>query len=102
MVTLFPSALQLLPECFRTAPLTKHIPSQTDADQKFFFRICVNLRNLRAKVFPLVLCSFAAEIFSSKIAKRARLELEARTGKNVVTGENHLPPASAKNIRDLR
>ena len=28
MVTLLPSALQLLPEFFRTAPLTKHIPSQ--------------------------------------------------------------------------
>jgi hypothetical protein len=34
-----------------------------------------------------------------KIAKRARLELEARTGKKVVTGENYLPPASAKKIR---
>jgi DNA-damage-inducible protein D len=35
-----------------------------------------------------------------KIAKRARLELEARTGKKVVTGENYLPPANAKkNIR---
>ena len=43
--------------------------------------------------------SFAAKIFSSKIAKRARLELEAGTGKNVVTGENYLPPASAKIIR---
>jgi hypothetical protein len=42
------------------------------------------------------LSSSAAKIFSSKIAKRARLELEARTGKEVVTGENHLPPASAK------
>jgi hypothetical protein len=35
------------------------------------------------------------------IAKRARLELEARTGKKVVTGENYLPPASAKKIRDV-
>jgi len=34
-----------------------------------------------------------------KIAKRARLELEAQTGKRVVTGENYLPPASAKKIR---
>jgi len=33
------------------------------------------------------------------IAKRARLELEAKTGKKVVTGENYLPPASAKKIR---
>jgi len=34
-----------------------------------------------------------------KIAKRARLELEAKTGKNVVTGENYLPPSRAKQIR---
>ena len=34
-----------------------------------------------------------------KIARRARLELEARTGKRVVTGENYLPPAGAKKIR---
>jgi DNA-damage-inducible protein D len=34
-----------------------------------------------------------------KIAKRARLELEARTGKKVVTGENYLSPASAKKIQ---
>jgi len=34
-----------------------------------------------------------------KIAKRARLELEAQTGKRVVTGENYLPPSSAKKIR---
>ena len=33
-----------------------------------------------------------------KIAKRARLELESKTGKNVVTGENYLPPASTKKI----
>lgn len=34
-----------------------------------------------------------------KIAKRARLELEARTGKRVVTGENFLPPNQAlKNL----
>ncbi|MHB8829976.1 MAG: BRO-N domain-containing protein [Syntrophales bacterium] len=31
-----------------------------------------------------------------KIAKRARLELEQETGRSVVTGENFLPPASAK------
>src|ERR1035437_6421193 len=34
-----------------------------------------------------------------KIAKRARLELEAQTGKRVVTGENYLPPGNAKKIR---
>jgi hypothetical protein len=33
-----------------------------------------------------------------KIAKRARLELEAQTGKNVVTGENYLPPNSNPKI----
>ncbi|MEI6656213.1 MAG: BRO family protein [Verrucomicrobiota bacterium] len=33
-----------------------------------------------------------------KIAKRARLELESKTGKNVVTGENYLPPARTKKI----
>jgi hypothetical protein len=32
--------------------------------------------------------------------KRARLELEAQTGKRVVTGENFLPPGSAKKIRE--
>jgi len=31
-----------------------------------------------------------------KIAKRARLELEEKTGKNVVTGENFLPPKPEK------
>jgi hypothetical protein len=50
MVTLFPSALQLLPEFFRTAPLTKLIPSQMDADEVFFFRIGVDLRDLRASL----------------------------------------------------
>ena len=34
-----------------------------------------------------------------KIARRARLELEAQTGKRVVTGENYLPPSNAKQIR---
>jgi hypothetical protein len=33
-----------------------------------------------------------------KIAKRARLELEAQTGKRVVTGENYLPAGIAKTI----
>ena len=31
-----------------------------------------------------------------KIAKRARLELESKTGKKVVTGENYLPPKKQK------
>ena len=35
-----------------------------------------------------------------KIAKRARLDLESRTGKKVVTDENYLPPGSAKKIRE--
>jgi hypothetical protein len=34
-----------------------------------------------------------------KIAKRARLELEARTGRKVVTGENYLPPDTTKKLR---
>jgi hypothetical protein len=33
-----------------------------------------------------------------KIAKRARLELEAQTGKKVVTGENYLPPDKANKM----
>jgi len=33
-----------------------------------------------------------------KIAKHARWELEAQTGKNVVTGENYLPPGSTQKI----
>lgn len=38
-----------------------------------------------------------------KIAKRARLELEATTGKRVVTGENFLPPGSGtKMIRGVK
>jgi hypothetical protein len=35
-----------------------------------------------------------------KIAKGARLELERKTGKSVVTGENFLPPVGArKNLK---
>jgi DNA-damage-inducible protein D len=30
------------------------------------------------------------------IAKKARLELERKTGRGVVTGENFLPPAKTK------
>ena len=36
-----------------------------------------------------------------KIAKRARLELESKTGKKVVTGENYLPPSRVKKARKL-
>ena len=36
-----------------------------------------------------------------KIAKGARLELEAKTGKRVVTGENYLPSGKPQNIRDV-
>ena len=42
----------------------------------------------------------AAARTGGKIAKRARLELEAQTGKRVVTGENYLPPGSSKQIRE--
>lgn len=34
-----------------------------------------------------------------RIAKRARLELEARTGKKVVTGQNYLPPHRVKKLQ---
>jgi DNA-damage-inducible protein D len=37
-----------------------------------------------------------------RIAKRARLELETRTGRRVVTGENYLPPGHGKKIRGAR
>jgi len=33
------------------------------------------------------------------IAKKARLELEEKTGKRVISGENYLPPKSAKKLR---
>jgi DNA-damage-inducible protein D len=36
------------------------------------------------------------------IAKRARLELESKTGKKVVTGENYLPPVTTKRIRGAK
>jgi hypothetical protein len=35
-----------------------------DADEEFFFRICVNLRGLRAKAFSLVLCLLQERIFA--------------------------------------
>lgn len=40
----------------------------------------------------------AAAKTGGKIAKRARLELEAKTSKKVVTSENYLPPASTKKL----
>lgn len=43
-----------------------------------------------------------ASKIGGKIAKRARLELEEKTGKKVVTGENYLPPAKAKHIRSKK
>jgi len=36
-----------------------------------------------------------------KIAKGARFELEAKTGKRVVTGENYLPSGKSQNIQDV-
>ena len=33
-----------------------------------------------------------------RIAKRARLDLEEKTGKKVITGENYLPPKSTKKL----
>jgi hypothetical protein len=32
------------------------------------------------------------------IAKKARLELEEKTGKRVISGENYLPPKSGKKL----
>ena len=32
------------------------------------------------------------------IAKKARLELEEKTGKRVISGENYLPPKSGKEL----
>jgi DNA-damage-inducible protein D len=37
----------------------------------------------------------AAAKTGGRIAKRARLELEAKTGRKVVTRENYLPPSTA-------
>lgn len=36
-----------------------------------------------------------------KIAKSARLELESKTGRKVVTSENYLPPSRVKKVRRL-
>ena len=40
----------------------------------------------------------AAAISGGSIARKARLELEAKTGKKVVNGENYLPPSKRKGI----
>jgi DNA-damage-inducible protein D len=37
-----------------------------------------------------------------KIAKSARLELESKTGRKVITSENYLPPAKAKQIESKK
>lgn len=42
----------------------------------------------------------AAAQSGGRIAKKARLELEAKTGKPVLTTENYLPPARIKTIKD--
>jgi hypothetical protein len=42
----------------------------------------------------------AAAKSGGNIAKRARLELEAETGKTVITRENYLPPKPAKGLND--
>jgi hypothetical protein len=39
-----------------------------------------------------------AGIKGGKIAKKARLELESKTGKSVITSENYLPPAKKPKI----
>jgi hypothetical protein len=38
--------------------------TQMDADQEFLFRICVNLRGLRAEAFSLVLCLLQERILA--------------------------------------
>jgi DNA-damage-inducible protein D len=43
----------------------------------------------------------AAAKTGGNIAKKARLELEGRTGKRVVTGENYLPPAPSR-VKKIR
>ena len=46
--------------------------------------------------------ALTAATTGGKIAKRARLELEAGTGRKVVTGENYLPPGSVRRIRGAK
>ena len=40
-----------------------------------------------------------AAVSGGKISQRARVDLEAKTGKHVVTGENYLPPGRSENPR---
>ena len=42
----------------------------------------------------------AAAKTGGRIAKKARLELESKTGRKVVTGENYLPPA--KTVKQVK
>lgn len=35
-----------------------------------------------------------------RIAKRARLDLEGKTGKKLISGENYMPPKSTKKLVD--
>ncbi len=48
---------------------------------------------------PMLPENKAAAKTGGKIAKRARFDLEAQTGKKIVTGENFLPPGATKTIR---
>jgi len=41
-----------------------------------------------------------ASILGGRISKKARLELEAKTGKSVVTNENFLPPNKKKQLKE--
>jgi hypothetical protein len=41
----------------------------------------------------------SAAMSGGKISQRARLELEAKTDKPVVTGDNYLPPGHARKIK---
>jgi prophage antirepressor-like protein len=43
-----------------------------------------------------------ASTVGGKIAKSARLELESKTGRKVITSENYLPPAKAKQIESKK
>lgn len=41
-----------------------------------------------------------ASVIGGRISKKARLELESKTGKSVVTNENYLPPRKQKQIKN--
>jgi hypothetical protein len=43
----------------------------------------------------------SAVMSGDKISKRTQLELEAKTGKPIVTGGNYLPSANARVIRNM-